>query len=453
MAPQSPSEVDVLAAFGFALETRRYPQLLRRAGVDPREVGSMPDFLERVPHISKEDLFRPDIPLHHLCRGGSLADIGAVTISSGSSGLSAFGVVTRAEEEETATGVDAGLDALFSAASRRTLLINAFAMGIQIPTSHAVAATGVRSDLVLQVLQKAGGYCDQSVILADPHFLKRIVDEGNEQGVDWSGLRVSFVSGQDWLAETLRAHIQSETGIEPDSPSETRAFFQTMGMTELGLNVFFETPQLARARRWLLGAPHARVRLTGGSGNATPSLFHYDPKRFFLESRRTALGAELVATTLSEKKRIPLIRYATGDQVTLHAAEEMAGLLEDYGRPDLAPGVDLPVAAVWGRAASPGGNVARVEEMREGLFADPMAAASVTGHFTIVQGAGQAHVAVQLREGVIPAPQLERRVGDALFSRSPHGLPARLYRAGEYPFARVLDFERKFAHSAGSLGG
>lgn len=433
------------AAFRGALRVPFYARWLAAAGVEPAAIDSADAFQAQVPLLRKGDLYRPDLPMHELCRDGALGRPVAVMTSSGFTGRNSFGLLTPAEAAGLQAAGDAVLDHLFEAGARPPLLLNGFGMGIAIPTTLTVGATGPRPDLVLRLLETFGGYFEQVVILADPHVLKAIVDDGNAAGVDWAGFGVSLFSGEDWLPETLRTYLCQETGMDPERPDGPRKYLQTMGLTELGLLLFLESPDAVRLRRAAMGDPALRRLLFGSDRAAVPSLFHYDPRRFHLES----VGTELVVSTLLPEVPMPLIRYACGDQGQPIDSAELAAGLRDLGRADLLPRSPLPLAWSSGRlGVDPGAAPPlRLDTLRHNLYRDVATARALTGHFTRSSPVVPSVLRVQLRRGLAPSAELTAAVAAALCDDAP-GVTVELVPWGAYHEGLTLDFERKFAHTA-----
>lgn len=433
------------AAFRGALAVPFYARLLASAGVDPAGIDCAAAFHDQVPLLRKGDLYRPDVPMADLCRGGELGRPAAVMTSSGFTGQNSFGLLTLAETVGLRAAGDEVLTALFDAAARPPLLINGFGMGIAIPTSFTVGATGPRPDLVLRVLKQFGRYFGQVVILGDPHLLKAVVDDGNAAGVDWENCCLSLFSGQDWLPETLRTYLCRETGMDPERPDGPRKYVQTMGLTELGLLLFLESPDSVRLRRAALADPALRRLLFGNEAAAVPSLFHYDPRRFHLE----AVDGELVVTTLSPDLAAPLVRYACGDQGEPIDGATLAAGLANLGREDLLPRWPLPLAWTSGRLGADAGAepALRLATLRHNLYRDIAAARAVTGHFTRSSPTSPSRVRVQLRRGVTPSGALTGALARALFDGRA-GVELVLVPWGEYHEGLTLDFERKFAHES-----
>jgi hypothetical protein len=444
----------IRGAFDAALESPRYQALLAAVGVDPAAILDLETFCAKVPLIRKADLFADSIPFQDLCRGGSLGNPRELMASSGFSGHNAFGVLTPEEDAKIEAAIDDGFAMLFAADQHKTLIVNAFGMGIHLRTAYTLVATGPRPDLVLSVLRKFGRYFEQVIILGDPHLLKWVVDDGNAVGMRWDTLNISFLSGEDWLPETLRSYICAETGIDTDVPGSQRRFLRTMGLTELGLLLFFESPELVRLRRLAQQHKTLRQALFGSESAVVPSLFHFDPRRFYVESVPGPSGPELVFTTLSLTMLVPLIRYASGDLGQPINGAALTPVLACLGLANAQPLLPLPLAWTTGRMGLQGLGTHPIgqDAIRHALYADIPLARSLTGHFALHRTAAGEELAVQLRPGVAEATGLQMALSDALTQADPkpamQSLPAvRLYPYEGYPVGMALDFERKFRHA------
>ena len=87
-------------------------------------------------------------------------------------------------------------------------------MGVRVPTSLPVADTSVRRDMALAIFRQFSSEFDQMIILSDPHFLKKILEEGVEQGIDWKRENVHLITGEDWMPETFRSYLGSLLGTD-----------------------------------------------------------------------------------------------------------------------------------------------------------------------------------------------------------------------------------------------
>jgi phenylacetate-CoA ligase len=189
-APQA-SAPDAEAVERLLTEFRRaadhvpaYRTLLAECGVRADDVRDLGSFTALCPILSKVNTF-DRFPLPQLSVGGELRDVAEVLTSSGHGGRFSFGVITRAEAAASASFVDAALDAAFGIKSKTTLAINCLPMGVGV-SSHCMtlATTSVREDMAVSLVKTFGSGYEQIVLIADPLFVKRLIDHAAEQAVD-----------------------------------------------------------------------------------------------------------------------------------------------------------------------------------------------------------------------------------------------------------------------------
>jgi len=433
----------VLTVFRQAADTvPAYQQLLAEARVRPGDVRSLADFRRRVPVLDKACTFGR-FPLADLCRGGEVGRPAWVLTSSGQSGRFAFGVYD-AETGDAAYGrIDDALDTYFAVRSRKTLLINALPMGVKVYTrACTLAETSVRDDMVVALVKAFGRHFDQVILVAEAAFAKRILDLGRAEGVNWGGLTVHVVVGEEPLAENARILIETALGIDPARP-ETGRVISTMGVGELGLNLFFETPPLVALRRTLHLDAALRHGVLGPDARCVPMLFAYDPRRIFVE---LVDGDRLTVTMLDPTRRVPLVRYATGDRAA--ALGPTPAVLEAAARAGIPPDAlgAMPALMVLGRGRGVRAGQMPVfpEQVKEALYAEADLASATTANFRMRSGSEAAEVLVQLAPGVAAESAVTDRFRRALsrYVRAPVALSCTPYE--DFPYGMALDYERKF---------
>ena len=312
-----------------------YKNLLRKRGVDPAKVKDVESFKRIVPVITKEDIFH-DYEIEDLCIDGRLDRMKNPMTSSGFSGVFSFGINTEGNLRNAERSIDTALDYTFNITQRKTFIINCIPMGVKIPTSLPVADTSVRSDMALAIYKKFAPKFDQTIFVSDPHFLKKLIEDGLEQGLDWRKENVHLISGGDWFSESFRSYLGSILGT--DWSNTKRGFIgATMGIAELDLNLFHESVHTIQIRRVAQEDKDLRCALFGEGVEVCPILFHYYPHRIFLE----AIGAkgdkqEFVFSMLSRSLLIPLMRYNSRDTGTIFSYEDLKQILERWGHNNLS---------------------------------------------------------------------------------------------------------------------
>jgi phenylacetate-coenzyme A ligase PaaK-like adenylate-forming protein len=400
-----------------AADVPAYRERLRRHGLDPSAITDLATFRARVPITDKASVFEAD-SIDRLCRNGRLEPIKSVVPSSGRSGAFAFSVDTAEGTALAAKTADLAFEYALQISQRRTFLVNTYPMGLQVPTSMPVANTGVNVDVALGIIRAMARHYAQLVVVGQPLFVKHLVEEGVEQGIEWGALNTTLVIGGESFSESWRTYISRLVGIpDPDSP-DGRLVASSMGTGELGLNLFHEVPETIHIIRRAYHDRGLHRALFGTDVIQTPHLFVYYPMRTFIEELPlpgSPVG-ELAVSHVAADHPMPLMRYRTGDLVRILPYRRIEEALRRHA-PDLAPpGLRLPCAAVFGRLE--GVEVHRVriavEAVKEALFRDPALAGCVTGFFHLAVDASRIRVDVQLRRGITPPSGLDDRLLHAL---------------------------------------
>jgi phenylacetate-CoA ligase len=437
------NEGPVLQAFRAAARSvPAYKILLAEAGVSPARVKSLPDFLRTVPVLDKASTFGR-FGIAELCRGGTAAGLSCVLTSSGHSGQFAYGVYGEEESESAARRIDDALDLFLGIYTRKTLLINCLPMGVRIYTrACALAETSVRADMVTAVVGAFGRLYDQIVLVGEAAFLKHVLELGRRQGIAWPSLPVHVIVGEEPLAENARTYLAGLLGIDLRAPDH-HLIISSMGVAELGLNLFFETQDLIALRRALAENEALRQRLAPAKTANLPMLFTYDPARHFVE---ILPGDRLVVSTLNPEARIPLIRYATGDCARWFGPPDLLRDAAAAAGVPLERVADMPILLVLGRGAFARAGRVPVypEQVKEGLYAEAALARLTTANFRLRSGPRKAVLRIQLAPGVRAGSRMEARFAKAVapWVAAPLRVVCEAYE--RFGNGMALDYERKF---------
>ena len=439
----------VVAAFQrAALEVPAYRDILAAARVDPAEITSLEEFQNKVPPIDKACTFSrlgKGLSLADLCRGGHLGKPSWVLTSSGHSGQFAFGMYGEENAGEATRRVDDALDYFLGVRSKSTLLINCLPMGVKVYTQACtLAETSVREDMVVALVKAFGESYEQIILVGETAFVKCVLELGERQNVDWHRRRVHVVVGEETLAENARIYLEGLLGIDFDRP-ETGRIFSSMGVAELGVNLFWETPSLIALRRALHRDAALREAVLGKGTRSVPMIFAYDPDWIFVE---VLTGGRLAVSTLDSSRRIPLIRYVTGDKVrrlepsdALREAAGRAGLKAD----ELGRGQILLVHG-RGHCVHVGGRCVCPEDVKEALYADAELAGMTTANFRLRRVNRQAQLRIQLKSGVASGPSLKERFAEAMARYTDAKVEIVIEPYYHFRSGMSLDYERKFAY-------
>jgi phenylacetate-CoA ligase len=430
-----------------------YQDLLAEHGVAPGDIRAIGDLTRRCPVLTKETTFGR-FSLHELCQPGALDQLAAVVTSSGQGGRLAFGLTTRAQARRGRRDIDLALEYAFGVDQRRTLLINCLPMGVRFSSDAVtIADVSVREDMALALASNFGPYYEQIIVVGDPLFLKRLCDAARDQGIDWSALRVNLVIGEEPFGENYRAYLAARLAL--DLESKTGGLIgSSMGVGELGLNLFPETRETIALRRRAGHDPALAELLFGAGvpGGTPPMLFAYNPLRVFVETLGTGADGfgKLTVTLADPGAPLPLVRYQSGDLARLIAPDRLAEIAERGGlgsAPRGAQGPALPLVAVAGREGDRLGDGRTVTDYKDALYSDHEVADSLSGAFRLEAGEEGRRVHVQLRQGAAEPADLSARLHRLL----PGELEAEglvIWPFEDFPFGMTLDYERKFDYLA-----
>lgn len=429
-----------------AREVPAYAAILRERGVSAARVRTLAEFLASCPVIDKSTVFGP-FPVHRLCVGGRLGRLSGVLTSSGQGGHFSFGLSTHRQARRAAKAIELGMEYAFQTDRRSTLLVNALPMGVRFSCSTVtVAETSVREDMVAALVEQFAPYHDQIILGTDPLFCKRILDHGRDRGLEWGRFRVHVILGGEIFGEAFRHYVASRLGQDPEGWT-AGLVGSSMGLGELGLNLFFETRETVRLRQLAYRDPDwLRSAIGRWPGQTPPLLFVYDPLRLFAEvidPDASGFGA-LTLSTLDPSPRLPLIRYRTGDRARMVDNARVADALKRIGRADLKTPA-LPMIALAGREKDllPDGRT--LLDIKDALYRDPVLADHVSGVFRIRFDGQQSHLDVQMRQGWSGDGTLfADRIRACLPSPRPNEVDGvRIWRHAEFPYGQAPDYERK----------
>lgn len=435
-----------------------YRQLLDEAGVRRSDVRSSADVVARCPVLTKANTFQR-FPIAALAATTPIADLAAVLTSSGHGGQFSFGLSTRADRRAGAAAIDDALDAAFQVRRRPTLAVNCLPMGVTFGSEcMTVATTSVREDMAVALVEAFGPAFAQLLLVADPLFLKRLLDHAEARGVDWGRLCTQVVVGEEVFGEHFRAYVSARLGLRHDD-MDAPWLMSSMGVGELGLHLLYETratvtvrqrlatcPGFQRAFARRLGEPAFPLREESNQPRqrGVPMCFAFDPRRIHpevIEEEGDGFGALLVSM-LDPMLPVPLLRYRTGDVARLVSRDEMQAAAWQAGctLPD-----DLPMTMVMvrGRARDVLPDGRDVAFYKDAVYADAAVAAGLTGAVRVEVRGAETIVHVQRILGTDDGLCRAARLGEVM--RGPLGVPTVcVWPYHAFPFGMTLDYERKF---------
>jgi phenylacetate-CoA ligase len=447
-----PGNARVIAAFHRAArEMPWYRELLAAAAVDPSEIVDLATFVTRVPLLTKNNTFHR-FPIDHLAAGTRIADLAGVLTSSGHGGRFAFGLTTRTDAAMEEEFIDDALDATFAVRSRRTLLINCLPMGVVFRSAATTVATvSVREDMALALLVAFGHHFEQVVIVADPLFVKRVIDYAAENHYDWSRVRTHVILGEEIFGEHFRTYVANALRLNIDG-ADSGSVMSSFGVGELGLHLAHETPATIALRRaaWT-DAALARELLAHDSGcSSLPAILAFNPSRTLVEvlAADSSGYGQLAFSLLDPGAPIPLLRYSTGDVARILDADSVMSVCARRGT-SVSSGLPAQMIALRGRVGDRLPNGADVGLYKDVLYADPMAAPQLSGAFRLIVAADSLTWHVQRALSNAADPMTESELISRLLQHMPTAArPGTIiiWEYEQFPFGMGLDYQRKFAY-------
>lgn len=426
-----------------------YQQLVKQhgEGCNPTEVTTIAEFLRTAPLLDKHNTFAA-FPIHQLCIGGSLDEVRSLLTSSGHGGVFSFGVNTVTNISISTKTIDMVLQYFVDVDERSTLLINCLPMGVRFNTSTAVIAeTSVHDGMVYGIINKFAADFDQIVLFGENSFIKKIIEDGSEyHNIDWIKLRVHLCIGEEPVAENYRSYIGASIGIKDFCDANDKLIVSSMGVGELGLNLFHETRDTIRIRRLAHRDPALRVALFGeAASRVCPMLFVYYPTRCYIEAASQREDpVDLAITMLGDDLKIQLPRYRPGDVGQVLTYRDVVATLARFGHA-IEPDLKLPFVAVFGRSEMRDGPLCP-EAVKEAIYADGRLARLFTGNFKLLSDGDAGRLLLQLREQKTAPPHAVDLLLDLLKVYSDALPQIEILPYAGFPYSMGLDYERKFRY-------
>jgi phenylacetate-CoA ligase len=434
-----------------AKQSPAYRILLAESGVDVSAIKTPEDFVARCPLLEKSNTFKRFPIAELICDDIPPSALASVLTSSGhGAGGYALGMSTHKQFRGSARLIDLGLEMAFGIDTRRTLLINCLPMGVTFNSNAVcVANVSVREDMACAIFKQAGSLFEQVILCGDPLFLKRLCDYSQSIGIDWSHHRIHVIVGEETFPETFRDYLASVLGVKPDDVN-SGLIGSSMGVGELGLNLFNETRETVALRRACMRDPVLLKRLTGVdiAVSPAPTFMVFNPLRSFIEviNRDQNGVGDLVVTMMDETTPIPLMRYSTGDRMQLISRATLQEVAKT-----IPGGLSLPSApmiVLHGRAKDRLTGGGHVDLFKEALYRKPEIARHISGaHRISIDGETVRWEVQAVRGDDADRAALSRQLHTDIATRLPgRQVVVIVHDYDAFPYGRIIDYERKFVY-------
>lgn len=298
----------------MAVRVPAYKSFLADHGIKHKRIKTIEDF-KTVPTINKDNYLRK-YDRQDLCWDGVFSSKRwVVSATSGSTGEPFYFPRTDLQDEYYALTAELYLRENFKIQERRTLYIDAFAMGAWIggvftyEAVHRVAqqgypltiiTPGINKAEVINSVRRLGKEFDQVIIGCYPPIMRDIIDLGIEEGLNWGDYNLGIVFSAEGFSESFRDYVSQYGKLANIYTSSLNHY----GTVDLG-TMSHETPLAILARRTAVNNPKLFSDIFGGV-NKLPTLTQYLPEMFYFE-------AEDQAVLCSSYSGLPLVRYDLKD--------------------------------------------------------------------------------------------------------------------------------------------
>lgn len=291
-----------------------YKDFLKKNKFSPHSVKTFEDF-KSIPPINKDNYLKL-YPKELLCWDGEFAHgQWVISTTSGSTGQPYYFPREHSQDWQYATSAELYLRNNFEIQNKSTLYIVAFPMGawigglftyeaLKIVSENggydlSIITPGIHKQEVINAVKQLAGSFDQVIIGAYAPFLKDILDDGKQQGIDWKAHDMGFIFSAEAFTEKFRDYVFNSTS--PEDP--LKATLNHYGTVDLG-TMAHETPESILIRRTLVEKHN--LKLLFPEAVRQPTFAQYNPELFYFEAE----AYNLFCTAYSG---LPLVRYDLKD--------------------------------------------------------------------------------------------------------------------------------------------
>lgn len=304
-----------------------YQDFLKQQSINPNRIRTISDF-KQLPTIDKDNYLR-QYPRQALCWDGKFSsERWVVSSTSGSTGEPFYFPRTDLQDEQYALTAELYLRENFQIYNKKTLYIDAFAMGAWIgglftyEALHRVAkkgypltiiTPGINKAEVIRSVRQLGPDFDQVIIGCYPPIMRDIIDQGIDEGLDWGAYNLGIVFSAEGFGEEFRDYIADHGKLSNIYTSTLNHY----GTVDLG-TMSHETPLSILVRRQ---AAQDKKLFTGlfGAISKQPTFTQFLPEMFYFE----AINESVICSSYSG---LPLVRYDLKDHggvASLHNTSEV----------------------------------------------------------------------------------------------------------------------------------
>ncbi|MCX6712312.1 MAG: hypothetical protein NT041_01320 [Candidatus Vogelbacteria bacterium] len=182
----------------------------------------------------------------------------------------------------------------------------------------SIITPGLNKNEIFNAFKKLSPLFDQTVICGYPPFVKDVVDEAIDSGIDLKKLKVKFSFAAESFTEGFRDYLAEHAGLE----NKYRETINIYGSADIGA-MAAETPLSILIRELALNNKKLFSAIFNGI-EKTPTFTQFNPAFISFEEDH----GEIV---LTGDNTIPLIRYAIGDNGGVISFTDLKNKLKSSG--------------------------------------------------------------------------------------------------------------------------
>ncbi len=392
-----------LSLFRWVVDTTpAYRSFLKKNFIHPTKIQNIIDF-DTLPLTSKDTYLRPANYID-LFPNRDIASATTISATSGSTGEPFYFPRNSLHDDMYQYEAEIFLKEQFSIDQKKTLAVLGFGLGIWIGgiftyrvLEHisgkgyplTIVPTGTSKEQFLQAVKKFGKLYGQIILMGYPPFIKDVLDEGADYGINWKDHEIKILTAAEGYSEKFREYLAKKAGLK-NMLSDTVNIY---GTVELG-TMAHETA-LSNLIRHLAAKNKKIFQMLFPEAGNIPTLCQYYPRLVYFEEVTIDGKREVAATGYGT--HLPLIRYRLKDLGGVIPYEEMmkklaacsVDLEQELKTYRIAPRLirNLPFVYVYARGdysvVFRGANI-YPEEIRHALD-DHGLAKYITGRFTMIR--------------------------------------------------------------------
>lgn len=313
--------------------TKAYPDFLRKKGLDPKSFTELKDF-KRLPIMDKKNYIEI-YNYEELCLDHKLSSSYTIETSSGYSGKNSYWLRLSAEDNLFPKYLEYAFVQFYGIDKKDTLVIIALALGTWTSGEKmgqalrevartgkyplTVMTPGTNAEQIIEIVKNISSKYKQTIIVGYPPFIKKVIDFGSEQNVDWSRLNIKIGLGGEGYSEKWRDNMAKKIGI--NLGKDLLAISGGYGAADVGMSIGREYPFTVAIRRLCEENPEITKDIFG---KGIPNLFQYSPSSYYIEE----INGELIFTAMTG---IPLVRYNIHDRGGVIPYDKMISVLQKHG--------------------------------------------------------------------------------------------------------------------------